>query len=76
MPYFVITPGEDGTRVQEFTKKELLERLDEGGWSDFKCSSGIPEGDADPNYWGRNMIIIEGKIIVPTAKQVTLKHTI
>ena len=65
--YIVISPGEDGATIEQLSKSVLLERIDEKyyGDIDFKTSLSPNIEDIDPNYWGDEILIIKGEIVVP-----------
>lgn len=65
--YFVITSDEDGGHIQRFSKKELEKELEDGGIESlFKTSI---ENASMLSYWGDEMLIIKGNIIVPEPKK-------
>lgn len=65
--YFAITSGEDGTKVQQLTKEELLNRLNNDHWGPVDFLSRVPS--QDKGYFtgcGENpMLIIKGEIVRP-----------
>ncbi len=72
--YYIITHDEDGSRIYEFSKEELEEKINKKD-SGF-CSSNYLDSlkENDPNYWGDDeMLIIKGNIIVPKNKEVIIK---
>ena len=74
MSYFIIHNGEEDTTVEEVTKEVLLERItpEEGEECNYYGNGGflssIPKNDT--NYWGDNILIIKGEIVVPEKKEV------
>ena len=74
--YFVIHNGDGDTIVQQFTKKELLDAINENYWgSDIDYLSQIPQNN-DTNYWGSDALIIKGSIVTPKAERVITKYNI
>ena len=75
--YFIISPGEDGARVEQMDKEELLKRItrseeeDTTDYGDVDFLEKIEE--TDPNYWGDNILIIKGEIVKPKAVKVVTK---
>ena len=66
MPYFVIHNFEGETDVEQISREELKNRLtgdDESYYGQEGFLSKIKE--TDTNYWGRNLLIIKGEIVVP-----------
>lgn len=82
--YFVLYCTEDGGRVETYTKKELEVELqdEEGIFKNFNSSAAMDGEDSDfmsticdalMSYWGYDIAIIKGSLIVPKAKeQVTV----
>lgn len=74
--YFVITNSDGDTTVEEMTKQELIEAIEEGRWGrERMCLENIPENN-DTNYWGESILIIKGKVVRPLPEQVVTKYTI
>ena len=69
--YFVITNSDGDTTVEEYTKEELLERLNEKWWGD-RCAmtEEILKKTSNTNYWEDNILIIKGTVCVPKPKEV------
>ena len=66
--YFVITASSDGIQVIQMEHAELTQRLAEGYWGEYQFVDVIP--DPDPNYWRSGALIIKGRAVIPTAKEV------
>ena len=74
--YYVISNSEGDTIVEEVSKQELLERIEEGYYGrDRMPFAGLPENH-DTNYWGEGILIIKGKVVCPVAEQVVTKYNI
>lgn len=71
--YFVIRNSDGDTIVNTITKEELLERIRDGNYPNIFNTMPV---DGDTNYWGDNILIIKGKIVVPEAKQVVTEYDI
>ena len=70
--YFVISPGESDTRVEKVTRDVLLKRIEEKYYGDH---AGFLERieENDTNYWGDNILIIKGEIVVPRIATMVVK---
>ena len=70
--YFVIHNSDGDTTISHLTKDELIERLGNSEESNHWGSEGFIENlkENDTNYWGLNILIIKGKIIVPKPKSI------
>jgi hypothetical protein len=69
--YYVISQFDRDADVQEMTKEEVLEFLDE----DVKpkeCLSKLEQ--SSPAYWGERYLIIKGEIVTPKAKEVVVEY--
>jgi len=67
--YFVIRNSDGDTLVDQLTKEQLLENLND----EDECGTlGFLEKieDADTNYWGDNCLIIKGEIVKPEPKRI------
>lgn len=64
--YIVINNSDGDTFVKSYSKEELLAILNDEDWNSYGKMSEIPD-HADTNYWGDNIIIIKGEVVVPTA---------
>lgn len=66
MQYFVISNSDGDVSVRQINKEELVRQLQEDMRTGFlPCIE-----DQDPNYWGDNMLIIKGEIVVPRPKEI------
>ena len=65
--YFAITSGEDGTKVQQLTKEELLSLLNTEYWGPVDYLDKVPAQDKGCfTGCGENpMLIIKGEIVRP-----------
>ena len=69
--YYMIYSSEDGeVSIHAFTKKQLLTYLNDeiNDGSSLKFMSELEEGD--PGYWGKDGIIIKGKIVTPFERKI------
>ena len=67
--YFVIQNSDGDTHVNQYSKEELLEELNnEDSFAMLGFLGRIEESDT--NYWGENCLIIKGEIVKPEPKQV------
>lgn len=68
--YYVITNSDGETMVEEISKEELEKRLqpDERYYGNRDYLDKVP--DLDTNYWGEDVLIIKGSIVVPEAVEV------
>jgi hypothetical protein len=74
--YFVIHNGEGDTTVNAYTKEELLRYIEEGYWGmDTKVMTELPDNN-DTNYWGGEILIIKGKMVVPVEKKIVTEYDI
>jgi hypothetical protein len=73
--YYVIHNGEGDTTVYEYTKKELLEILNDDEEDNLEYFNEIPY-ETDTNYWGEGALIIRGEIVKPEEKKVVLNFDI
>jgi hypothetical protein len=69
--YYVIRNGDGDTTITEIAREELIKALAERDWGDvgFMDSKELKENN-DTNYWGDNLLIIKGKIIIPEPEKV------
>ena len=75
--FFVLTSGEDGVAVREFTKSNLeqwLNTRDPSG-QPWLCTSTLPKQDKDYHFvWPEGaMLIIVGRIILPKAVETVTR---
>ena len=73
MKYFVIYNGDGDTTVSQLSKEELVSRITpdedgEGYYGKVGFLKSIEEKDT--NYWGDNILIIKGEIVIPEPKNV------
>jgi|GEM_PF-4959584 len=77
--YYIIKNPDGDTTVEELTKKEILKELQldgelSSGHLEFKESIGV---ERDTNFWGEDgVLIIKGKIVVPTNKKIIVEREI
>jgi hypothetical protein len=80
MPYFVIHNSEGETCINQLSKEQLLKRIkpevgEKGGhYGEVGFLPKIEESDT--NYWGDNILIIKGDIIVPKPIEVVKEYEI
>lgn len=76
MPYFVISNSDGETSVEEVTKEELLSRIQPEDGTDFYGGRGFISdlNETDTNYWGDNIMIIKGSLVVPKPKEVVKEY--
>lgn len=72
--YFVVYNGEGDTTVEMLRKDQLITRLNEKYYGDREFVEKITERDT--NYWGGDLLIIKGNIVVPKAKKVIIEHEV
>ena len=82
MSYFLIRSGEDGTRIQQLTEKQLLQQIepDENGdyyyGAQLEFLKEIPE--SDKGFWidvnDNAAVLIKGEIVVPKQKTVVQRY--
>ena len=77
MPYFVITSDEDGGRVQQMSRDELVKALnpDEHDYVELGFSENALTSITEPevNYWGHSFLIIKGEIVVPEVETIVTR---
>ena len=71
--YFVIRNSDGDTTDRAYSKEELLREIEMGEFG--RMISHLPN-DPDTNYWGEDILIIKGKIVVPTEEKVVTKYNI
>ena len=71
--YFIIRNSDGDTTVRAVSKEQLLRDINDGEFGNVL--SELPE-NSDTNYWGEDVLIIKGKMIVPKAEQVITKYSI
>ena len=86
MPYFIIHNSDGETDVEQISKEELLNRIKpyDDGESDNSKSEYYGGGigflseikESDTNYWGNNLLIIKGEIVVPKSVRVVKEYEI
>lgn len=84
MGYFILTSGEDGTRVEQVAHSELLRRItpNAAGETYYGCKpitflNRIP--DSDKGCWmapDGSVLIIKGEIAVPKVIQAATRYEI
>lgn len=74
MNYFVIYNGDGDTRVTKHTEADLKAKLAEGYWGEKGFLNKSFESDT--NYWGDNILIIKGDVVVPQAVQTVTEYKI
>ena len=73
--YYVIHNSDGDTTVYEYTKKELLEILNEDDRGYIKYFDEIPY-ETDTNYWGEGALIIRGEVVKPKEKKIVVNFDI
>lgn len=70
MEYFVIHNSDGDTIIDKISRGELLKRLNPV--EPYYGKMGILQiiKEMDTNYWGDNILIIKGEIVVPEVKTV------
>jgi len=70
MNYIVIRNSEGETRVEQVTKAELTERLNEDYYGlNTSTFDGFP-AEPDTNHWGGKIMIIKGELVTPKPVKV------
>ena len=74
--YYIIKSNDGDTTVFEYTKEQLMKLLNED-YIDLNIHfyDTIPLNN-DTNYWGKNALIIKGKIVKPQVKMQVTKYII
>jgi hypothetical protein len=72
MSYFVIRNSDGDTYVDEVSEEVLQLRLTEEYYGPRGFLKKIPGNDT--NYWGNNILIIKGSIVVPQAVQTVTEY--
>ncbi len=75
MNYYVFHHTIDSIGIEQVSKSELEERLDEGYWGLLPIFDRIPQ-DLIRDSWGECLIIIKGDVVVPEKKEVIIKHVL
>ena len=73
--YIVMVASEDGFSIDAVSKETLLLRLANDYWGEKEIGEKIP-GETDPNYWGDQLVIIKGDVVVPRPKKVVEEYEI
>ena len=74
--YYIISNSDGDTTVEEVSKSELLERMEENYYGSHREPlTEIPDNH-DTNYWGEGILIIKGKIVTPEPIEVVKKFII
>lgn len=76
--YFVIHNSEGDTRVEKMGKEELVRRITpEDGCTYYGVTDFLKAiEDTDTNYWGNNILIIKGEIVVPKPAEIVKAYEI
>jgi len=74
--YYIIKNSDGNTTVDEVTKDELINRInpEEPYYGDKNFLQKIT--DKDTNYWGENILIIKGCIVIPKEKEKIVTYDI
>ena len=72
--YFVIHNSDGETTVEKMSKEKLLERINDEHYGKVEFIDGI--GNNDTNYWGDDILIIRGEIVVPKPKKIVETYDI
>jgi len=75
--YYVIQNSDGDTRVDCITENVLKERLAEQYWGNigFVDMNQLNKNN-DTNYWGENIMIIKGDIVIPKEKSVVIEYDV
>lgn len=71
--YFVISNSDGDTTVEHLEAETLKQRLAVNYYGDIDFKSDISD-PSDTNYWGRDILIIKGDIVVPQAVQTITEY--
>lgn len=71
--YFVISNSDGDTTVEQVTEAILKERLAEGYYGSVEFKSSLND-NKDTNYWGNDILIIKGEIVVPQPVQTVTEY--
>jgi len=77
--YFVIRSGDDGLHVTQLSGAQLLDRIENNYWGDAskRFHAKIPDQDSghfEERDGDERLLIIRGRIVVPKAREVVVKH--
>lgn len=72
MSYFVIRNSDGDTYVNEVSEEDLKHQLAEGYYGPVGFLKKVPGNDT--NYWGENILIIKGSVVVPQAVQTITEY--
>ena len=61
--YFIIYNGDGDTTVEQMDKAKVLTAIKEERYGPVEILDEMPD-NADTNYWGENLLIIRGEIVV------------
>lgn len=67
--YFIISNNDGDTYIETATKEQITKRLEEKYYGEEPMFKSDIER-SDTNYWGDNILIIKGEIVVPKPKKV------
>lgn len=70
--YFIISNSDGDTSVTPMTESELLDALGEDYWGDVDFLKNLAENDT--NYWGGDILIIKGSMVIPKPKAVVTSY--
>ena len=73
--YIVFASSEDGLTITRHSREELLKKLNEKHWGDTEISEYLPV-ENDPNYWGKTIVILKGKVVRPEEKTTATEFDI
>ena len=74
--YYIIHNSDGDTTVEQVTREELLERINENYYGADGYISSLKGMDLDTNYWGENVLIIKGEIVTPEPEKVVTQYNI
>lgn len=76
--YFVIHNSDGATSVEYMSKEEIIKRITpEDGCTYYGITDFLKTiEDSDTNYWGNNILIIKGEIVVPKPAEIVKAYEI
>ena len=72
MSYFVIRNSDGDTYVDEVSEEVLKTRLADEYYGSQGFLKKVPGNDT--NYWGENILIIKGSVVVPQPVQTVTEY--
>jgi hypothetical protein len=75
MSYFLIECSEDGdVSITQHDRESLVKSISNGEYKNATFINSVP--GVDPQYWGGQVLVIKGEIVVPKPKEVVMEYDI